>query len=638
MKKSLVITLVTLMVVATGAGLCAWYCSSLNTASGGSMPKFKSREAFVRAYENGRRDYPGYYRDGEILMDAAEESVASGKYSEAPQHSTTNVQVENVDEADIVKTDGEYIYTVSGQSVFILSAYPPRSARVVSSIDFDGRHGVSELLLEGDRLVVIGTDYGYEPVYFEEDITPPTVGLTSIDIYDISDRESPQLTRTIEYEGDYSTSRKVGDNIYLVLTTYPEYYLYDGKEEIKGPEIIPVYRDTKRGQRASELRPVCGCTDVEYTDPDSFSSFLSVITVSLKDGNDSLDKRVIAGYSESVYASTENLYVVSEDYRYPDYGPEGTTGYTEKSTIYKFKLDGPRTTFLASAEVPGTVLNQFSMDEHLGFFRIATSCWKVGAKGSTSVNNVYVLDPDLAVVGVLEGLAPGETIYSARFMGNKAYLVTFEQIDPFFVLDLTDPGNPRVLGSLKIPGYSEYLHPLGENHIIGIGKDTVGGDPQGVKIAVFDVSDFANPEEIYMVEIGDSGTDSYALQDHRAFLFDDRSGLLVMPILLAEITAGKKGTQDPWDMGYGQYTFQGAYVYDVSPEGGIEYRGRVTHLDDPYDLQDGYYYGYDSESAIKRSLYIGESLYTVSEAEVKANSLNDLSEEASIRLVESRPE
>jgi uncharacterized secreted protein with C-terminal beta-propeller domain len=224
-------------------------------------------------------------------------------------------------------------------------------------------------------------------------------------------------------------------------------------------------------------------------------------------------------------------------------------------------------------------------------------------------------------------------------MGNRAYLVTFKKVDPFFVLDLADPGNPRVLGALKIPGYSDYLHPYDENHVIGIGKNAVEADPgegdfawyQGMKIALFDVSDVANPREMYKVEVGDRGTDSYALNDHKAFLFDREKNLLVLPVLLAEMTPEQKATPDTQAFDYGQYTYQGAYVYDISLAGGIMLKGRVTHIDDPSELNRDYYY-YESKDAVRRSLYIGDSLYTVSESEVRVNNLYTLAEQARVRL------
>ncbi len=226
-----------------------------------------------------------------------------------------------------------------------------------------------------------------------------------------------------------------------------------------------------------------------------------------------------------VYCSAEYLYL--------------TTGGYSETGIHKIRLDNGYIEGVADGSVPGWVLNQFSMDESDGYFRIATTtghAWGV----STSKNNVYVLDEDLKVVGELEDLAPGEQIYSARFMGNRLYLVTFKKVDPLFVIDLADPTAPRVLGKLKIPGYSNYLHPYDEKHVIGLGKEAVDSEGgsfawyQGVKLSLFDVSDVSNPREVAKLEIGDRGTDSPALYDHKAFLFSRERNLLVIPILEAK--------------------------------------------------------------------------------------------------------
>jgi len=233
-------------------------------------------------------------------------------------------------------------------------------------------------------------------------------------------------------------------------------------------------------------------------------------------------------------------------------------------------------------------------------------------------------------IGSLEDLAPGERIYSARFMGEKAYLVTFRKIDPLFVIDMSNPESPKVLGKLKIPGYSDYLHPIDETHLIGVGKETVESKEgdfawyQGMKIAVFDVGDVSNPIEMHKIIIGDRGTDSYALQDHKAFLFDKEKGLLVLPITLAEISESEKEySTDMWPA-YGEPVFQGAFVYRLTLENGFEEMGRITHISAEEELKRGYYYG--DKYSVKRSLYIGDVLYTYSEKMLKANALSDLAE------------
>ena len=224
-------------------------------------------------------------------------------------------------------------------------------------------------------------------------------------------------------------------------------------------------------------------------------------------------------------------------------------------------------------------------------------------------------------------------------MGEKAYVVTFKKVDPLFVLDLSDPENPEVLGKLKIPGYSDYLHPYDENHIIGIGKDTVEASSelqesrninfawyQGVKIAMFDVTDVENPIELYKVIIGDRGTDSEILYDHKAFLFDKEKELMVLPITLAEIQGEKIR-----DNQYGQPTFQGAYVYNVNLEDGFELKKRITHITEDEEQKRGYRYNYNTK--IRRSLYMDDTLYTISEKRIKANDLSS-DEIEEINLIE----
>jgi len=260
--------------------------------------------------------------------------------------------------------------------------------------------------------------------------------------------------------------------------------------------------------------------------------------------------------------------------------------------------------------VPGTILNRFSMSDYDEHFRIATSI-------GTSSNNVYILDSEMKTVGKLEGLAPGEQLHSARFMGNKGYLVTFQKIDPLFVIDLSEPSAPVVLGELKIPGYSDYLHPYDETHLIGIGKNTVTGNDtgtfswfQGIKVAIFDVSDVNHPIELHQVVIGERGSDSLALTDPKSFLFSKEKNLFVLPISLAEFA-----TEPTSPSTYGKITFQGSYVYNLNLETGFQYKGRVTHNDPVSSLQSRH---------ILRNLYIENALYTLSSSRLKVNDLNTM--------------
>jgi uncharacterized secreted protein with C-terminal beta-propeller domain len=301
----------------------------------------------------------------------------------------------------------------------------------------------------------------------------------------------------------------------------------------------------------------------------------------------------------------------------------------QSTIIHRISVENGEIEYQASGEVLGYVLNQFSMDEYNGYFRIATTSGQVwGWNGATSKNNVYILNSDLNIVGRLENLAPGENIHSARFMGDRGYLVTFKKIDPLFVLDLSNPSDPRVLGQLKVTGYSDYLHPYDETHIIGIGKETVEAEEgnfawyQGIKISLFDVSDVENPIEIAKYEIGDRGTDSPILTDHKAFLFDKSRNLLVIPVTVAQIDPSQYPGGVPANA-YGNPVWNGAYIFKISVEEGLILQGKITHMDNA-ELKMGYYS--TSQYSIKRSLYIDDVLYTISDSKIKMNSLLDLSE------------
>ncbi len=669
----------------------------------GSIKRFDSCTALATAFSENQNYYGGVWR-GDIAPMAAtleDSSTGAGESQKSGDFSETNVQVEGVDEADIVKTDGEYIYTISGQyggvfyayedskdasqpegpKLVITKAYPATDMNVVGEIEF-GEFSPQEIFIEGDMLMV----FGYTHQTFDRPVPVPMEGLAreamiypaymsfmTVKLFDISDRSSPQEVRTLDFEGNYVSSRKIGDTVYFIVNSYPRYEIL---EDSPGG-IIPLYRDSNEGE---DFESACGCTDVVHFEPIDAQQFITVVAMSISDPTAEVSKDVIVGSGQNIYMSLDNLFIAETDY--PDFVPgvftvpvavdigvaevEQTTetdssgpddepvpdepnddeGVPEpvpqeerevNTNVHKFSLDGMAISYVGYMNVPGTVLNQFSMDENDGFFRIATTrqpSWWGGSGNRT--NNVYVFDSALQRVGSLEGLAPGETIYSARFMGDRGYLVTFKKIDPFFVMDLSDPSNPRVLGKLKIPGYSDYLHPYDENHIIGIGKDTIPAEEetwgrdfswhQGVKIAIFDVTDVENPVEMDKVVIGDRGTDSEALRTHKAFLFDREKNLLVIPILLAELTEEQKQGED-WQ--YGDYVYQGAYVYDISLEGGLQLKGRITHVEDQEDFLKSGYYFYSNRS-ITRSLYINHLLYTISDTMIKANLIEDLDEEARV--------
>jgi len=516
-------------------------------------------------------------------------------------YSTTNIQVEGVDEADIVKSDGKYIYAISGNKVVIIDAYPAENARVLSEIEAGWYP--TELFINGNKLAVLGWE--------------------NVKVYDVSDRENPLLTRDVSFDGYYFDSRMVGSYVYVIINSPA---IYREAEKISLPYI------SSNGDNKT-----VPATDIYYFENiDDYSyEFTTIMAINALDDEEKITSETfLIGTTQNIFVSSNNIYITYTDYReYPLMDWSSTISdreILEKTTIHKISIADGTIEYKSWGEVPGQVLNQFSMDEYQGYFRIATTTGEVWGGGAK--NHVYVLDEDLNIAGGLEGIAPGERIYSARFMGNRAYLVTFKKIDPLFVIDLRDPRDPKILGELKIPGYSDYLHPYDENHIIGVGKDTVDMGSfawyQGVKIALFDVSDPQNPIEISKYVIGDRGTDSYALQDHKAFLFSRSKNLLVIPILLAEINEEQYPRGVPPDA-YGEYTWQGAYVFDISLTDGLVLKGGITHSEDNALLGWDWYY---SSRSVKRSLYIDNVLYTISDGLVKMNSLEDLSEISEIEL------
>ncbi len=549
-----------------------------------------------------------FYRFSIPLLADSAFGVSKGVF----EYSPTNIQVSGVDEADTVKTDGRYIYMISENSVFIVEAYPPESMRKASKITVDG-YPVG-LFANDDRLAVIM----HEDLLLKDDYYG-SWGV-SLAIYDVSDAQNPRLIRKISAEGGYVSSRMIGKHVYMV-TTKPAVSPLEKDVKVLFPRII-----------VNGVVATIPADKIFYSNgteaPESYT-IITATDVSAEEGGVE-SKAVLTGYASCMYVSLSNIYIAM---------PRWIRGGGESTEIHRIRINGLEIECEASGEVPGSVLNQFSMDEYQGYFRIATTTGHVARflSEATSANHVYILDSkNLEIVGRLENLAPGEEIYSARFMGARCYLVTFKKVDPLFTIDLSNPAEPKVLGKLKIPGYSDYLHPYDENYLIGIGKETVEAEEgdfawyQGLKISLFDVSNVTSPREVGKIIVGDRGTDSPALRDHHALLFDKNRNLLVIPILEAKIFREKYSGNIPPNT-YGEYVFQGAYVFRVSPEEGITLRGRITHLEDQEELDKSGYY-FSSKYTVMRSLYVGDVIYTVSSGKIKANSLTDLSEISKVEL------
>lgn len=620
---------------------------------------------------------------------ATNETAQAANQSASTDFSKTNIQVAGVDEADIIKTDGKYIYAVARNNLFIVDAYPADQANILAKIEFKARP--DDVYINGNYLVVYGDDQQIynQPLYktFRRQNS-----YTFLKVFDISDHKNPKQVRDLDMEGNYSDSRMIGDYLYFVTNTYNYYYLPVEPmlpRLIDGGTVLP--NDCTGGAK-------CFAPDVYYFDmPYDNYNFTTITAVNVKDASIPVNGQVyLMPGNQNMYVSPSNIYITYTKYiseydlmmevlqemvvprlstddqdkiskieavddfilnkseklvkigvyidryrsslsdddqqklaeelkakmkqKYQDISKE-----LEKTVIHKIAIDNGKLEYKTEGEVTGVVLNQFSMDENNGYFRIATTkdrTWSEFADPSDqqSYNNLYVLDDNLQVVGSLEKIATGENIQAARFMQNRAYLVTYQQTDPLFVIDLSDPHNPKILGQLKMPGFSNYLHPYDDTTLIGIGKqasETANGwsITGGLKISLYDVADVANPKEIATYTMGDRGSDSIALYDHKAFLFSKEKNLLVIPVSINQsIQPGE----------WGSLVFSGAAVFSIDKTS-IKLRGKIDHSDGgkvaPQDFWDNYSY-YDN--TVKRSLYIDDTLYTMSNYYLKMNKLDTL--------------
>ncbi|MGQ9588469.1 MAG: beta-propeller domain-containing protein [Thermoplasmata archaeon] len=524
------------------------------------------------------------------------------KNSEASiPHSSTNVQVAGIDEEDMVKTDGEYIYISGWNGVSVLRAYPPLELANASHIDEKDVIGpgsddvnvwIKGLYLASKKLVIISEVSSAYYRWVEQLSLNNTDVIwegprTMVSVFDVSDAENPTFEFSYGVSGYPLTSRMIDGRVYLIAQSYT--WIYQGDLAI--PKLWT-------GSDSREFRLSNIYYDPETTEANSFLNLLAVDV----EAREAKYMSIVAGYASTIYMSYNALYLTIQKWTggWITLDSERTPGDEDSTltTIYKISVNGLSMETTARGEVKGWLLNQFSMDEKDSLLRVATTTSWIEPK-----NNVYVLDENLDTIGELKGLAPTERIYAARFVGDVLYLVTFRQVDPLFVIDLSLPGDPKVVGELHMPGFCSYLHPVDDDHVLGIGSEN-----WSLKIALYDVSDPANPVEESKFVTSDSSW-SLAMHDHKAVLFDLEKELLVIP-------ASSWG----WDEFGGSTYKAGAFVFRVSFAEGISLRGIVEHESTSTWWHD----------CVERSLYIGDYLYTVSDYLVKASSLEDLSEISSV--------
>lgn len=556
----------------------------------------KENNAYREVYNGSLESSFDTITKGDSIFAEAEDltnSLASKEFS------TTNVQVENVDEADIVKTDGEYIYYITNNKVFIIKA---DTLEIVNTINENmdqelKRKSFSphEIFINKNFLVILGNEFEHQETKTRTEEISITEELAVKDVinvrsyrqakamvYNISDKRNPILIREVELAGDYSNSRMIGNYVYFI-STQNAYYT----DQMKDEEILPYYKDSA----SLSERKTINYTDIVYFNDTKNHNFTIIAGFDITNQED-ISIETFFGAGDTIYASEHNLYLAKVTYDEKYYIPD-------KSTIYKFNLRDGQIILQCKAEIKGNLDSQFSMDEYNGNLRIATTAYD---EQDETINQLYILDENLKQIGKLENLAKGEEIYAVRFIGKIGYIVTFEQIDPLFVIDLSDPTNPQVKGELKIPGYSSYLHPYDENHIIGIGYNTKvtkygSVTNTNMKMSMFDVSDLENPKEMFSVDIGEKNVYSEVIYNHKALFYHKNRNLIGFPATIRRNNANKDTNN--------------FVLYQIDLEKGFIEYGNIEQK-------------INYKTNINRAIYIDNILYTLAESKMVSYNLDNM--------------
>ncbi|MFX1491576.1 MAG: beta-propeller domain-containing protein [Promethearchaeota archaeon] len=562
------------------------------------LQRFSSSTALINFLETHHPPPMTGFWDEPLILSQIESTPRSDyNFAGTSGYSTTNVQTEGVDEPDSVKTDGKYIYTIVEEEIVIVDSYPPETAKISSRIQLIGSP-IALFLYTSSKIVVIEQNDGE----------------LILEIFDISTPEEITLDFWLKLDGYYHGARMIGQYVFLIAHSYVQ----DNRD------ITLPFVETSNSYYSVPVKNI-------YYDPGDYDhgfhyKMIVCFDITDSEADPDIETILMGGSTCTVYSSLNNIYLAVSRY------PLLTRSTFDKTTsIHRFQIDAGDVSYKASGIIPGYLINQFALDEAQAYLRVATTSWfntlfkpELDTRPWIEVSNIYILDMNMKITGKVEGLAPGERIYSARFVGTTAYLVTFYKTDPLFIIDLTLPQHPKLLGELVIPGYSEYLHPLDNGFLLGLGKDVIASETeqwwyQGVKVSLFNITNPFQPEETKRLIIGDRGTESEALYDHKAVLVDTDRNLLVIPICLAVHPEGSN--PEPYD--HGEIIWQGAYIFKFNTtDGQIEHRGGITHLEDLEAFREDWWNFRDF--FIKRTLYIGDVLYTISQQTLMYHSLSDL--------------
>lgn len=592
--------------------------STSSTTIGDELKSFKSLAEFKGFLYKMRRiseSYSPKFRVwiGDVYFEAAvKEKAPTLSATQGVPFSKTNVQVEGVDEPDVIKTDGQYIYLIRNNVVYIIYAYPPENAKIVSKLNINGT--LIGMFLYNNKLIVFTSQHSFmvkstsgEIIRGNVKSTPPIhvpiTPNTTIYIFDISDRNNPVLEDEVKVEGYYIGSRLISSYLYLIVQT-----------PVINETMIPriIYNNVYTRINVNKIK---------YIDVPAYSyKLITIVMLNLESKDIEYESFLWPAITSTIYVSRENIYVTAFDW----------FKNIEETHIFRIQISEGKVKVSAHGIVPGTVLNQFSMDEYNGYFRIATTTRILGGQRKLS-NNLYILNTSLDVIGKLENIAVGERIYAVRFLGDIGFIVTYKIIDPLFVIDLHDPQNPEIIGELKIPGFSCYLHPINNKLLVGIGKEvTIGNGRErvdGVKISLFNIENLSDPVEIDKLVFNET-SNTPVIYDHKAFQYYPERSLMFIPLRIARkmvivethnktsIKGGNHGfavikeTMVPW---------QGLIIIKIDGNK-LTMLGNISHINIINNDEDIYSGSYN----IDRCAYIGDYLYVISNAYVTVHSLDDL--------------